>query len=174
MKHTFLTLLAVSFILTSCGQQHASSQKTTLQKQTTMNTNNNENSPVVKTEEEWRKFLTPEQYEVLREKGTERPFTGKLLQNKETGIYTCAGCGNELFTSDMKFDAHCGWPSFDKEIEGGKIKTHTDHSHGMVRTEIACAKCGGHLGHLFDDGPTATGLRYCVNSLSLDFKKEDK
>ncbi|MES2619593.1 MAG: peptide-methionine (R)-S-oxide reductase MsrB [Bacteroidota bacterium] len=174
MKHTFLTLLAVSLILTSCGQQPAGPQKTNLQKQTTMNTNNNETSAVVKTEEEWRKFLSPEQYEVLREKGTEQPFTGKLLKNNETGLYTCAGCGNELFTSDMKFDAHCGWPSFDKEIEGGKIKTYTDSSHGMVRTEITCAKCGGHLGHLFDDGPTATGLRYCVNSLSLDFKKEDK
>jgi methionine-R-sulfoxide reductase len=106
---------------------------------------------------------------VLREKGTERPFTGKLLLTKDKGVYRCAACGNELFTNDMKFDSHCGWPSFDKEIKGGKIKTVVDSTHGMIRTEIMCANCGGHLGHLFDDGPTETGLRYCVNSLSLEF-----
>jgi len=125
---------------------------------------------IPRTEEEWKKILTPEQYHVLREKGTDAPFTGKLTYNKEKGNYYCAACGNELFTSDMKFQSECGWPSFDKEIEGGKIKTVTDTSHGMVRTEILCAKCGSHLGHLFDDGPTKTGLRYCVNSTSLDFK----
>lgn len=137
-----------------------------------MNTNNNDTTKVEKTEEEWKQFLTPEQYSILREKGTEAPFTGKLLLNKEKGIYTCAACGNELFTSDMKFDSHCGWPSFDREIAGGKIKTHMDTSYGMVRTEIMCAKCGGHLGHIFDDGPTETGARYCVNSVSLNFKKQ--
>jgi peptide-methionine (R)-S-oxide reductase len=125
-----------------------------------------------RTEEEWKAILTPQQFHVLREKGTDAPFTGKLTYNKEQGTYYCAACGNELFTSDMKFDSHCGWPSFDKEIAGGKIKTSRDLSHGMVRTEIMCAKCGSHLGHLFDDGPTATGLRYCVNSTSLEFKKE--
>jgi methionine-R-sulfoxide reductase len=129
--------------------------------------------PIKKTEAEWKAILSPEQYYVIREKGTERPFTGKLLENKEKGVYNCAACGNELFTSDMKFDSHCGWPSFDKEIAGGKIKTHTDTSLGMVRTEIMCAHCGAHLGHLFDDGPTPTGMRYCVNSLSIDFKKQD-
>lgn len=129
---------------------------------------------VYKTEEEWKKILTPEQYHVLREKGTDAPFTGKLTLNKEKGLYTCAACGNDLFTSDMKFDSHCGWPSFDKEIEGGKITTKTDTSFGMVRTEILCGKCGSHLGHLFDDGPTNTGLRYCVNSTSLEFKKNNK
>lgn len=127
-----------------------------------------------KTEEEWKKILTPEQYHVLREKGTDAPFTGKLTLNKEKGLYTCAACGNDLFTSEMKFDSHCGWPSFDKEIEGGKITTKTDTSYGMVRTEILCGKCGSHLGHLFDDGPTDTGLRYCVNSTSLEFKKSNK
>lgn len=126
-----------------------------------------------KTEEEWKKQLTPEQYHVLREKGTERPFTGKYTLTVDKGIYTCAGCGTELFTSDQKFDSHCGWPSFDNEIgKGEKIKKIKDLTLGMVRTEIVCAKCGGHLGHIFDDGPTQTGLRYCVNSLSLDFKKD--
>lgn len=134
---------------------------------------NNDPNKVVKTEAEWKKQLSAEQFYVLREKGTERPFTGQYYLNKEKGVYVCAGCGSELFTSDMKFDSHCGWPSFDKEIAGGKIKTQVDNSHGMVRTEIMCAKCGGHLGHLFDDGPTETGMRYCVNSLSLDFKKEE-
>ena len=126
-----------------------------------------------RSEEEWKKILTSEQYAVLREKGTDRPFTGKYYMNKEKGMYKCAACGNELFSSDMKFDSDCGWPSFDKEIEGGKIKKITDNSLGMVRTEIVCAKCGSHLGHLFDDGPTLTGKRYCVNSTSVDFKKKD-
>jgi methionine-R-sulfoxide reductase len=125
-----------------------------------------------KTEEEWKKELSPDKYNVLREKGTEAPFTGKYYLNKEKGIYVCGACGNELFTSDMKFDSGCGWPSFDREIEGGKIITKRDTSHGMIRTEILCARCGSHLGHLFDDGPTETGVRYCVNSLSLNFEKK--
>ena len=125
---------------------------------------------IEKTEDEWKKELTPEQYQVLREKGTERPFTGKYYLNKEKGIYVCGACGNELFTSEMKFDSGCGWPSFDKEIEGGKVLRKRDVTHGMMRTEILCARCGSHLGHVFDDGPTETGERYCVNSVSLDFK----
>ena len=169
MKHTFLILLGVSLMLTSCAQKNATAKKNN---QSITMSNNNDTTKVVKTEEEWKKFLTPEQYHVIREKGTESPFTGKLLLNKEKGVYTCAACGNELFTSDMKFDSHCGWPSFDKEIAGGKITTHVDSSFGMMRTEIMCAKCGGHLGHLFDDGPTETGARYCVNSLSIGFKKQ--
>lgn len=124
-----------------------------------------------KTEEEWKKILTTEQYHVLREKGTERPFTGKYYKTTDKGVYSCAACGNELFTSDMKFDSDCGWPSFDASMKGGKIKTAVDTSYGMVRTEIMCAKCGSHLGHLFDDGPTLTGKRYCVNSVSLSFTK---
>lgn len=137
-----------------------------------MNTDNNTTNKVVKTDDEWKKELSEEQYYVLRQKGTEAPFTGKYYLNKDKGMYVCAACGNELFTSDMKFDSHCGWPSFDKEIAGGKIKTEVDTSHGMIRTEIMCGKCGSHLGHLFDDGPTETGARYCVNSVSLDFKKD--
>ncbi len=127
---------------------------------------------VIKTEEEWKKILSPEQYKVLREKGTERPFTGAYNLHHENGIYTCGACGNELFTSDMKFDSGCGWPNFDREIEGNKIDTIRDISFGMIRKEIVCNKCGSHLGHVFDDGPTDTGLRYCVNSLSLNFKGE--
>jgi methionine-R-sulfoxide reductase len=127
-----------------------------------------------RTEEEWKKILTPEQYYVLRQKGTDRPHTGKLTLNKEKGMYTCAACGNELFTSEMKFDSHCGWPSFDREIPGGRVVTETDTTHGMVRKEILCAQCGSHLGHLFDDGPTDTGMRYCVNSTSLNFRPENE
>jgi peptide-methionine (R)-S-oxide reductase len=127
---------------------------------------------IKRTADEWRHMLTPQQYHVLREKGTDAPFTGTLTYNHEKGIYKCAACGNELFTSDMKFDSECGWPSFDKEIAGGKIKTQTDTSHGMTRIEIMCARCDSHLGHLFDDGPTLTGKRYCVNSTSLSFQKQ--
>lgn len=131
-------------------------------------------TPIEKTEEEWKAILSPEEYYVLREKGTERPFTGKFLLHSENGYYTCRGCGNRLFKSDRKFESHCGWPSFDKEIEKGTIVEVQDVSHGMIRTEITCGKCGGHLGHVFNDGPTETGLRYCVNSLSLSFEKEEK
>lgn len=129
---------------------------------------------VHKTEEEWKATLTPEQYHVLREKGTDAPFKGKYTYTKDKGTYACAACGNPLFTSDMKFESECGWPSFDKELAGDRIKTVTDTSFGMVRTEILCARCGSHLGHLFDDGPTLTGKRYCVNSTSLNFTKQKK
>ena len=129
---------------------------------------------VVRTEAEWKTRLTPEQYHVLREKGTDAPFKGEYTYTKDKGTYKCAACGYELFTSDMKFESECGWPSFDKELAGDRIKTVVDKSHGMVRTEILCARCGSHLGHLFDDGPTITGKRYCVNSTSLDFTKEKK
>ena len=127
-----------------------------------------------KTDEEWKKELTDEQYHVLREKGTERPFTGKYNLHFEKGVYTCAACGYELFEDKQKFESHCGWPSFDSELGGGdRIKKIKDMTFGMVRTEIVCARCGGHLGHIFDDGPTQTGQRYCVNSLSIDFTPAD-
>jgi len=147
--------------LMSCGQRTSDHSLTTKKM--------NRTTEIHKTEAEWKKELSPEQYYILREKGTERPFSGKLLMHKEKGNYVCAGCGNILFSSDSKFDSHCGWPSFDREIAAGRINTHQDNSHGMRRIEITCAKCGGHLGHVFNDGPTETGLRYCVNSLSLDF-----
>jgi peptide-methionine (R)-S-oxide reductase len=126
------------------------------------------------SEEEWKKRLTPEQYEVLRKKGTERPFTGKYNKNKEKGVYKCAGCGEPLFSSETKFNSGSGWPSFYAPINNENVETETDKTHGMVRTEILCKKCGGHLGHVFSDGPNPTGLRFCVNSASLDFKKEKK
>jgi peptide-methionine (R)-S-oxide reductase len=160
----------LAFILLSACQQRDNNafaqSKPVVKTSSTMDTT----KKVYRTEEEWKKILTPQQYHVLREKGTDAPFTGKLTLNTDKGMYYCAACGNELFSSDMKFESHCGWPSFDREIEGGKIVMETDTSFGMTRTEIMCAKCGSHLGHLFDDGPTGTGLRYCVNSTSLDFK----
>jgi peptide-methionine (R)-S-oxide reductase len=134
-----------------------------------------EKPEIMKTEEEWKKELTPEQYYVLRKKGTERAFTGKYNNHKEKGMYVCAGCGNELFSSDTKYDSGCGWPSYWTPLAGDKIILKEDRSYGMIRTEVMCAKCGGHLGHVFEDGPEPTGLRYCINSVSLDFKKpEDK
>jgi len=169
MQSMIKPLMILSVI---CVALSACNKPTNEKKEQTMNTDNNTTNKVVKTDDEWKKELSEEQYYVLRQKGTEAPFTGKYYLNKDKGMYVCAACGNELFTSDMKFDSHCGWPSFDKEIAGGKIKTEVDTSHGMIRTEIMCGKCGSHLGHLFDDGPTETGARYCVNSVSLDFKKD--
>lgn len=125
-------------------------------------------------ESEWRKRLSAEQYNVLREKGTERAFTGKYWDTKTPGVYKCAGCGTVLFTSGDKFDSGCGWPSFDKMAAAGVVQEHRDTSHGMVRTEVTCAKCGGHLGHVFDDGPTDTHLRYCINSASIELEKKDE
>jgi peptide-methionine (R)-S-oxide reductase len=124
-------------------------------------------SKVVKTDAEWRAILTPEQYHILREKGTERPYTGAYWKTKTAGTYVCAGCGTPLFKSDAKFDSGCGWPSFFEPLAGAKLTESVDHVIGYPRTEICCATCGGHMGHVFDDGPKPTGLRYCINSGSI-------
>lgn len=131
------------------------------------------NYEVQKSEAEWKEQLTPEEYNVLREKGTERPHTGEYNLHFEDGNYNCRGCGNLLFSSDTKFDSHCGWPSFYDVEKNDAIILKEDRSYGMVRTEVLCAKCGGHLGHVFDDGPQPTGLRYCINSVSISFKKDN-
>jgi len=162
MRNTFFLLLALSLV--ACN---GTGQTSTQKPKSTMSTNDK----IVKTDEEWKKLLSPEQYNVLREKGTEMPYSGKYYKETAKGTYVCAACGEELFKSDTKFDAGCGWPSFSDVIDSSKVNYIKDNTHGMVRTEITCAKCGGHLGHVFDDGPTPTGQRYCINSVSIDLKK---
>ena len=129
---------------------------------------------IEKTDEQWREQLTPEQYEVLRRKGTEPPFTGRYVHSKEDGIYRCAGCGADLFSSDTKFESGTGWPSFYEPAENANIELVSDTTHGMVRTEVVCGRCGGHLGHVFPDGPAPTGQRFCMNSCALELDPSAK
>jgi peptide-methionine (R)-S-oxide reductase len=128
----------------------------------------------VKTKEEWKKTLSPEEFHILREKGTERPFTGEYLRNKKKGIYVCAGCGKKLFSSNTKFDSGTGWPSFWTPISEDSIEMKPDNSLGVHRTEVLCIQCGGHLGHVFNDGPKPKGQRFCINSEALNFKENEK
>lgn len=155
MKNSII--IAVILIITACSKKTSTAQS--------------DSAKVEKTEEEWKKQLTADEYKVLREKATERPYTGEYEQFWDSGVYVCKACGNELFYSDTKFDAGCGWPSFFKSIDSNKVVTEADYSLGMKRIEVRCARCQGHLGHVFDDGPDTTGLRYCINSISLGFKK---
>ncbi len=164
MNFSFLILLLT--LLVSCTSNKLSSQINNIQMI------DSSSYKITKTETEWRKTLSEEQYRILRNKGTERPFTGEYNLLQEAGTYYCAGCGAALFTHNNKFISHCGWPSFDAIKEIGAVKELLDTTHGMVRTEVVCAACGGHLGHLFDDGPTATGMRYCINSVSIKFEKD--
>jgi peptide-methionine (R)-S-oxide reductase len=124
------------------------------------------------SDDDWRARLSPEQYQVLRQQATERPFTGEYVNMKADGTYHCAGCGAELFSSDTKFESGTGWPSFYEPMVAANVETRPDHSHGMLRTEVVCRRCGGHLGHLFDDGPNPTGMRYCINSRALQFDEK--
>jgi peptide-methionine (R)-S-oxide reductase len=156
-----MSFFIILISLSACAQKKAD-DKTEIQ--------NNEFKK--KTNEEWKKELSPLAFEVLREKGTERAFTGEYWNNHETGTYYCAGCHQELFSSETKFESGTGWPSFYKPVKENLVSVGTDNSYGMVRDEVVCSKCGGHLGHVFPDGPKPTGLRYCLNSVSLKFVKK--
>jgi len=164
LKTAFFSLI----LFASCK---STTQKQTIIETKTMKNTASQESNNKENTTDWFTHLDPEQYRVLKEKGTESPFSGQYNLHFEQGTYACAACKTPLFESGTKFDGHCGWPSFDKAIKG-RVKYIKDKSHGMIRTEIVCAKCDGHLGHIFDDGPTETGKRYCVNSLSLSFKKD--
>jgi len=168
-------LIAIGFALVCNINSSSKESYVMVLEDSTKNSKSDEGGNMIeikKSEEEWKKILSPEQYKVLRGKGTERPFTGKFYKNDETGIYVCAACGNELFSSETKYESGSGWPSYWEPISENSVKLVEDTSHGMIRTEVVCGRCGGHLGHVFDDGPQPTGKRYCINSISLDFKKD--
>ena len=171
------SLAAAGFLLAGCGASHVSNPPASDTKPALTASTNQQtmNEPITRTDEEWKKLLTPEQYRVLRQKGTERAFTGEFWNTKDKGAYRCAACGEELFVSDTKYDSGCGWPSFFQPASSNKITEAEDNTLGMKRVEVMCSKCGGHLGHVLDDGPHPTGLRYCINAASLKFEpKKDE
>ena len=161
MKHYLVIMTTLLIALTACSQNAKNGEE-----------KNDHQYQVSKTEEEWKEILTAQEYEVLRQKGTERAFSGDLLENKEEGTYTCAACDLPLFNSNTKFKSGTGWPSFYTFVGDTNVVGIVDRSYGMARTEVVCGQCGGHLGHVFEDGPKPSGLRYCINSVSLDFKED--
>jgi peptide-methionine (R)-S-oxide reductase len=170
MKTIICTALA-TILLSSCYSQSNTNKKMSEAKQNNPVYSRTDSSKVVLSDDQWKKMLSPEVYYIARQKGTERPWTSKFENFKEVGTYYCAACGNPLFKSDTKFDSGCGWPSFYEPISKGAIIYTPDNSHGMVRTETQCGRCKAHLGHVFEDGPPPTGLRYCINGVVLDFEK---